>query len=110
MPARKSDPQSLLEEQVCNLVVGLLDYVGASEMGRDFEQIESDCLFGVPDFMGGRGAIDREPAAAAHAAQNALEPLLDAIESTAPLSIRRKKQELIEIFDRLQLRQHQFAF
>ena len=101
MPRCAATPPCPAEQQLCDLVVRLLDYLGATEMGADFERIESDCLFGDPGFLGGRGAVSRDPLRAATAARAALEPLLDAIKSPAPPKVRKAKDELLNVLDEL---------
>lgn len=101
MPRCAATPPCPVEEKLCDLVVRLLDYLGATEMGAEFERIESDCLFGDPRFLGGRGAVSRNPRMAASAARTTLAPLLEAIKSPAPPKVRKAKDDLLSVLDEL---------
>ncbi|MCA8270719.1 hypothetical protein [Burkholderia vietnamiensis] len=101
MPRRVHIQPCRTEEKLCELIVRLLDHVGSTEMGGEFERIESDCLFGDPEFLGGRGAVSRDPVKAATAARATLAPLLDAIKSPAPPKVRKAKDELLNVLDEL---------
>lgn len=101
MPAREDFVDRLAEQQICELVVQLLDYFGASEMGPEFERIEADCLFGYPAFLGGRGAVARDPIAAVSAAQRALAPLIAAVKSSAPPRVREARDALLGVLAEL---------
>ncbi|CAG9230122.1 hypothetical protein PSP6_540056 [Paraburkholderia tropica] len=101
MPRCAATPPCPVEEKLCELVVRLLDYLGATEMGAEFERIESDCLFGDPSFLGGRGAVMRDPQKAAATARTTLAPLLNAIKSAAPQKVRKAKDDLLCVLDEL---------